>query len=44
VGSGRPVGDADLLIAAIAQTNGCSLQTRNPKRFRDVPGLTIEVY
>jgi tRNA(fMet)-specific endonuclease VapC len=35
---GRPVGDADLLIATIAQTNGCSLLTRNPKHFRDVPG------
>jgi predicted nucleic acid-binding protein len=41
---GRPVGDADLFIAAIAQINNCSLLTRNPRHFRDVSGLRIENY
>lgn len=32
----------DRLIAATALANGLALATRNPKDFRDVPGLTIE--
>jgi tRNA(fMet)-specific endonuclease VapC len=41
---GRAVGDADLLIAAIAQTHGQTLVTRNPKDFADIPGLVVESY
>src|ERR1019366_3564101 len=41
---GRPVVDADLLIAAIAQVNNCALLTRNPRDFRDVPGLEVASY
>jgi tRNA(fMet)-specific endonuclease VapC len=41
---GRPVGDADLLIAAIAQVNNCLLLTRNPRHFQDVVGLRVESY
>lgn len=32
----------DRLIAATALANGLALATRNPKDFRDIPGLTIE--
>ena len=32
----------DRLIAATARANGLALATRNPKDFRDVPGLQIE--
>jgi len=41
---GRPVGDLDLLIAAIALVHSQSLLTRNPKHFIDVPGLGVESY
>ena len=32
----------DRLIAATALANGLALATRNPKDFRDIPGLEIE--
>ena len=32
----------DRLIAATALANGLALATRNPKDFRDIPGLVIE--
>ena len=32
----------DRLIAATARANGLALATRNPKDFRDVPGLEVE--
>jgi tRNA(fMet)-specific endonuclease VapC len=41
---GLLVGDMDILIAAIALTNGHSIVTRNPNHFRNIPGLTIITY
>jgi len=41
---GRPVGDMDALIAAIALTNGQSLLTRNPRHFTDMPGVVVNTY
>jgi predicted nucleic acid-binding protein len=41
---GRPAGDMDTLIAAIALAHGQRLVTRNPKHFADVPGLIVESY
>jgi tRNA(fMet)-specific endonuclease VapC len=38
----RKIGRADLLIATIALANGATLVTRNPRDFRQVPGLRIE--
>lgn len=32
----------DRLIAATATANGLALATRNPKDFKDIPGLVIE--
>ena len=40
--SGTPIGERDLLIAAIARTNGHSLATINHEEFARVPGLTLE--
>ena len=34
----------DRLIAATALANGLALATRNPKDFKDIPGLTIEAW
>ena len=34
----------DRLIAATALAHGLTLATRNPKDFRDVPGLELEVW
>lgn len=42
--AGRPTGDCDTLIAAIALANGERLITRNPRHFTDIPGLVIESY
>lgn len=39
---GRLIGDADILIAAPALTNGCGVATNNEKHFKRVPGLHIE--
>jgi predicted nucleic acid-binding protein len=41
---GRPSGDMDLLIAAVALEHGETLITRNPKHFSDIPGLLVESY
>lgn len=39
---GTPIGPYDLLIAAIALANGCTLVTHNLAEFRRVPGLAVE--
>lgn len=41
---GKPSGEADVFIAAIALANGQRLVTRNPRHFADVPGLVVESY
>ena len=41
---GRPVGDMDIQIAAVALVNGQTLVTRNRRHFADVPGLRVESY
>lgn len=41
---GRPVGDVDALIGAIATVNEQTLFTRNPRHFADIPGLSVETY
>ena len=41
---GRPAGDCDMLIAAVAIANGEPLLTRNPRHFYDVPGLDVTSY
>jgi predicted nucleic acid-binding protein len=41
---GRPVGDMDILIAAVCLANGQRLITRNAKHFADVQGLVVESY
>ena len=41
---GRPTGDADLLIAAIALANGQSIVTRNAAHFAQIPGLAVAAY
>jgi tRNA(fMet)-specific endonuclease VapC len=38
----RKIGRADMLIAAIARSQGYTLVTRNVKHFRNVPGLKVE--
>jgi tRNA(fMet)-specific endonuclease VapC len=40
--AGTPIGDADLLIAAIALANHCVLVTNNTKHFAHVPDLELE--
>ena len=41
---GRPVGDVDLLIAAIVLSADQTLLTRNPRHFAEIPGLVVESY
>jgi len=41
---GRPVGDLDVLIAAVCLANGQKLITRNAKHFADVQGLVVVAY
>lgn len=40
--NGKPIGPNDLLIAAIAVTNGLRLITHNTAEFSRVAGLTLE--
>jgi tRNA(fMet)-specific endonuclease VapC len=39
---GLLIGPNDLMIAAIALANGCTLVTHNTAEFSRVPGLTLE--
>jgi tRNA(fMet)-specific endonuclease VapC len=39
---GQPIGGMDLLIAAHALSNQCSLVTNNEREFRRIPGLNVE--
>jgi tRNA(fMet)-specific endonuclease VapC len=39
---GQTIGGNDMLIAAIALANGCTLVTHNTAEFSRVPGLAIE--
>ena len=39
---GRPIGDADILIAAFCIVNGYTLVTHNSKHFEGLEGLEIE--
>ena len=41
---GRPSGEMDVLIAAVALAHGQSLITRNPRHFADIAGLVVESY
>ena len=41
---GRPAGDMDTLIAAVALANDQTLITRNPRHFADIPGFPTESY
>ena len=43
-GEGRPIGDHDAWIAAIAIRHQQPLVTRNMKHFSRVPGLKVESY
>lgn len=38
---GAPIGPYDLLIAAIALANGCTLVTHNRREFDRIPDLTL---
>lgn len=42
--AGRPIGETDTLIAAVALTHHATLVTRNKKHFENVDGLAIEVW
>jgi len=37
-----PIGERDLLVAAIASANGLGVVTNNLAEFARVPGLTVE--
>ena len=41
-GTGRPIGEMDTLIAAIAMANQVTLATRNVKHFGRIKGLRVE--
>jgi len=41
---GRPAGDLDVLIAAVAMVNGCALLTGNTRHYSEIPGLVVETY
>ena len=38
---GRPTGDMDLLIGAVAKINGEHVVTRNPRHFAQMPGVGV---
>lgn len=40
--AGRPIGETDTLIAAVALAHQATLVTRNKKHFENVDGLAIE--
>ena len=40
--AGRPIGDADTRIAAIALARGLTVVTGNVRHFSEVPGLAVE--
>jgi tRNA(fMet)-specific endonuclease VapC len=40
----RPIGERDLLIAAIAMANNLGVITRNVREFGRVPGLAVETW
>jgi tRNA(fMet)-specific endonuclease VapC len=42
--SGRPMGDCDTMIAAVALVNGQMLLTRNARHFQNIPGLIVQIY
>jgi len=41
---GRPAGDCDMLIAAVALANGLPMLTRNPRHFSNIFGLVVNGY
>jgi predicted nucleic acid-binding protein len=41
---GRPIGDCDAMIAAVALAHGQLLLTRNPRHFRNIAGLIVQTY
>jgi len=41
---GRPIGTADMFIAASCVVNGQTLVTRNTKHFLGIPGLKVEAW
>jgi len=41
---GRPTGDMDVLIAAVALANRHCLVTRNASHFANIPDLVVETY
>jgi predicted nucleic acid-binding protein len=43
-GSGRPIGDHDLWIAALALQHGHAVASRNREHFQRVPGLSFLSY
>ncbi len=42
--SGRPIGDCDTMIAAVALTHDQKLLTRNTRHFEKIPGLIVQSY
>jgi predicted nucleic acid-binding protein len=42
--SGKPIGDHDLWIAALALQHGRTVVSRNEQHFRRVPGLSFRAY
>jgi tRNA(fMet)-specific endonuclease VapC len=39
---GKPVGEPDVMIAAVALVHGLALVTHNTSDFQHIPGLTLE--
>ncbi len=38
----QPIGDRDLVVAAVARANGCGVVTGNVRGFRRIAGLVVE--